>query len=104
MATVTIMCPQTGKQVSTGVATDRAGFKALAYSEHFAFYCWLCGRHHEWSKRWATLAGDSDRAGALAHAGMEIQGISMRSASEDPRRPLDSDGTRAPSTRRGATA
>jgi hypothetical protein len=56
MAAVTIMCPQTGKHVSTGMEMDRARFNALSYSRRFVFHCWLCGREHEWSKRWATLA------------------------------------------------
>jgi len=55
MAIVIIMCPQTGKQVSTGVEMDRTGFNALSYSRRFVFHCWLCGREHEWSKRWASL-------------------------------------------------
>jgi hypothetical protein len=75
MAIVTIMCPQTGKQVSTGVEMDRTGFNALSYSRRFVFHCWLCGREHVWSKRWASLAEKSEQvlSGVLDHSGTEIR-------------------------------
>jgi hypothetical protein len=55
MSIVTIMCPKTGKKVSTGVEMDRRAFRGLPLARHFVFHCWLCGQEHEWSKRWATL-------------------------------------------------
>ena len=58
MSTVTIMCPQTGKQVSTGVEMDRLAFTALPVTRHFSFHCWLCGGEHDWSRRWATLVDE----------------------------------------------
>ena len=61
MGTVTIMCPRTGKQVSTGVEMDTRAFRSLSATQHFAFRCWLCGHEHEWSKRWATLVSQYDR-------------------------------------------
>ena len=47
MGTVTVMCPQTGKQVSTGLELDRFAFTALPLTGHFAFHCWICGHEHE---------------------------------------------------------
>jgi len=61
MAIVAVMCPQTGKHVSTGVEMDAAAFDELPYSRHFVFDCWICGNKHEWSRRWATLVGKLDR-------------------------------------------
>ena len=60
MGTVSVMCPQTGKQVSTGLELDRLGFTALPLTRHFAFHCWICGREHEWTRRWATLHEQRD--------------------------------------------
>ena len=37
MAIVTVMCPQTGRQVSTGVDIDPAAFNVLPYSNHLRF-------------------------------------------------------------------
>jgi hypothetical protein len=71
MRTVTIMCPQTGKQVSTGVEMDLRAFQSLPPSRHFISHCWLCGHEHEWSKRWATLRDERDPvlADAAPHSG-----------------------------------
>ena len=66
MGMVTIMCPRTGKQVSTGVELDRFAFNALPVTRHFTTRCWLCGGEHEWSKRWATLM--DERSSELAEA------------------------------------
>ena len=68
MGTVTVMCPQTGKQVSTGLELDRRAFTALPLTRHFVFHCWLCGREHEWTRRWATLRDQRDLAMADAPA------------------------------------
>jgi hypothetical protein len=62
MAIVTIMCPRTGKHVSTGIELDRLAFNALPDTRHFATRCWLCGGEHEWSRRWATLVDERDPA------------------------------------------
>jgi len=66
MAIVTIMCPRTGKQVSTGIELDLFAFNALPIARHFATRCWVCGGEHEWSKRWATLVDEGDAALAYA--------------------------------------
>ena len=55
MGTLTILCTQTGRQVSTGVYVDRKGFAAMT-TEQRSTRCWACGGEHRWSKRWATLA------------------------------------------------
>jgi len=62
MSIVAIMCPRTGKQVSTGLEMDRLGFNALPGTRHFVFRCWLCGHEHQWSKRSATLVDQRDAA------------------------------------------
>jgi len=54
MAVVTIKCPHTGEQVSTGIETDQASFDGfpdvLTYSR-----CPACGLEHPWWKRDAML-------------------------------------------------
>jgi hypothetical protein len=54
MGMITIQCPRTGKQVSTGVEVDKARFDRMR-EKRFTMTCWLCGQEHEWSKRWATF-------------------------------------------------
>jgi hypothetical protein len=60
MAIVTIMCPRTGTQVSTGVEMDQRAFNALRHERHFSSRCWHCGGEHEWSRRWAILIEEHD--------------------------------------------
>jgi hypothetical protein len=61
MGVVTIMCPQTGRQVSTGLEVDEATFRVMAIKPT-TMRCWACGSEHRWSKRWATLSEvDPDR-------------------------------------------
>jgi len=62
MGVVTIMCPRTGKQVSTGLSMDRLAFTAMPSSRRFVSRCWFCGKDHPWSKRWATLMESRDPA------------------------------------------
>jgi hypothetical protein len=62
MGTLTILCTQTGRQVSTGVYVDRRGFSAMATDQR-SLQCWACGGQHRWSKRWATLAPILIRSG-----------------------------------------
>jgi hypothetical protein len=57
MGVITILCPRTGKQVSTGVEIGRSQFDRMRESR-FAMTCWLCGGEHVWSKRWATFVED----------------------------------------------
>jgi hypothetical protein len=60
MAMVTIICPETGRPVSTGIETDTETFERLpnAYAD---LKCPLCGRVHRWRKSDATLV-DGARA------------------------------------------
>ena len=55
LGTVTIKCPSTGDQVSTGIETDRASFDllpdVLSHSR-----CPVCGLEHAWWTREAMLA------------------------------------------------
>ena len=57
MAVITILCPRTGKQVSTGIETTRDNFEAMPMVSA-TMRCWVCGGEHTWSKRWATLVED----------------------------------------------
>ena len=66
MAVVVIMCPPTGKQVSTGIRMDRITFDALPGGRQYRSHCWHCGREHSWSKRWAILVDERDPAFAEA--------------------------------------
>jgi hypothetical protein len=62
MGTLTILCTQTGRQVSTGVYVDRRAFNAMAMDQR-SVRCWACGGEHRWSKRWATLTPVLIRSG-----------------------------------------
>jgi hypothetical protein len=55
MGVITILCPKTGRQVSTGIEMDQASFQAMPVKQA-TMRCWACGGEHGWSKRWATLA------------------------------------------------
>jgi hypothetical protein len=57
MGVITILCPRTGKQVSTGIEIDRLHFDRMRETR-FTMTCWLCGSEHVWSKRWATFVED----------------------------------------------
>jgi len=57
MGVITIQCPRTGKQVSTGIEIDRPHFERLR-DTRYRMTCWLCGGEHMWSKRWATFVED----------------------------------------------
>jgi hypothetical protein len=57
MSSVMIRCPQTGKELSTGIETDSANYArfpdTLAYT-----YCPHCGFKHAWWHRDAWLADE----------------------------------------------
>jgi hypothetical protein len=55
MGVITILCPKTGQQVSTGIQMDQASFKAMPIKQS-VMRCWACGGEHSWSKRWATFS------------------------------------------------
>jgi hypothetical protein len=54
MGVVTIRCPNTGRDISTGIDTDQASFDrlpdVLSHSR-----CPMCGLEHSWWKREARL-------------------------------------------------
>jgi uncharacterized Zn finger protein len=54
VGTVTIKCPQTGREVSTGLVMERAEFDQ-ALLEGNVVRCPACGRIHAWSKDEARL-------------------------------------------------
>ena len=47
MGTVMVRCPQTGRDIPTGLTTDRKSFEAMPV--FFArVYCPICRTEHEW--------------------------------------------------------
>ena len=64
MGVITILCPRTGKQVSTGIEIDRLHFDHMRETR-FTMTCWLCGGEHVWSKRWATFVEDVPEDGII---------------------------------------
>ena len=54
MGIVTVRCPETGKEVPTGVVMDRDVFKAARLGPR-AFVCDACGEPHVWEKAEATV-------------------------------------------------
>ena len=64
MGVIMVKCPNTGRELSTGVETDRGGFDRLpdllTYSR-----CPLCRLEHGWWKHEAWLA-DSEPADTAA--------------------------------------
>jgi len=68
MGTVMIRCPETGREVSTGMLADRDSFRATPV--FFArSYCPICDAEHEWFAQEAWVCeGNPDskqREGAL---------------------------------------
>jgi hypothetical protein len=55
MAEIWIGCPDTGREFSTGIHTDKASFDALPDVVAHA-WCPHCRREHDWRKRDARLA------------------------------------------------
>lgn len=55
MAMVMISCPNTGRDVPTGIETDPSSFESFRSAAPIR--CPVCGRDHAWSKRNAWLAG-----------------------------------------------
>ena len=73
MGVITILCPTTGRQVSTGIKLERAHFERMRGTS-FTLTCWACGGAHVWSKRWATFSDDeAEGEGVVAGpAGREL--------------------------------
>jgi hypothetical protein len=54
MGAVMIRCPQTGRDIPTGIVTDRRTFEATAV--FFArVRCPICGNEHEWFAKEAWI-------------------------------------------------
>jgi hypothetical protein len=62
MGVITIRCPRTGMQVSTGLETDEASFEAMP-SVGSTMHCPACGAEHVWSKNHAKLVSGSPVSG-----------------------------------------
>jgi hypothetical protein len=64
VSVIMVKCPNTGRELSTGIETDRTGFdrlpSLLTYSR-----CPLCRLEHGWWKHEAWLA-DGERADTAA--------------------------------------
>jgi endogenous inhibitor of DNA gyrase (YacG/DUF329 family) len=54
MGTVTVTCPVTGKQISTGIETEAEVLNHLPKIEA-AVHCPLCGEKHFWTRDHARL-------------------------------------------------
>jgi len=54
MSIVAILCPKTGRHISTGIESDHVAFAAMPIPTS-AVDCWACGGRHSWSRRWAVL-------------------------------------------------
>jgi len=65
MAFIAIYCPRTGREVSTGVESDRDGFQKLRPLV-MRMKCPACGSEHVWSKATARLV-ELPVAAAPAH-------------------------------------
>lgn len=52
-----VVCPKTGKSVSTGMATDKKSFEESSDNQWDgnSFTCPACGATHGWSKKDAVL-------------------------------------------------
>jgi hypothetical protein len=61
MGAVMIKCPDTGRDIPTGLVADRDSFRAtpVFFSRTF---CPLCQTHHEWfaQQAWVCDAAESD--------------------------------------------
>jgi hypothetical protein len=55
VAMVMISCPNTGRDVPTGIETDPSSFESFGAAA--PIHCRACGRAHAWSKSNAWLAG-----------------------------------------------
>ena len=58
MGIVTVRCPTTGEQVSTGVVLDAAAFALIKFQGH-RFLCDACAAVHTWDKEAATFLPDA---------------------------------------------
>jgi hypothetical protein len=66
MGVVTIRCPNTGRDVTTGIETDEANFQ-LFPDVLSRSHCPMCGLDHSWWKREARLLDFSSPAIAACH-------------------------------------
>jgi hypothetical protein len=71
MAMVMISCPNTGRDVATGIETDPSSFESFGPAAPIR--CPMCGREHAWSKDSAwlaaslTCAAEKPSASSVAH-------------------------------------
>jgi hypothetical protein len=66
MGTVMIRCPETGREVSTGMQADRDSFRATPVFFARSF-CPICNTEHEWFAQQAWVCdGDPKREDVLS--------------------------------------
>ncbi len=58
MARVMVTCPDSGRQVYTGLNLDWSALEALDKDEEHSFVCPSCGRTHSWTRDDADLIAD----------------------------------------------
>jgi hypothetical protein len=64
MGAVMVRCPETGRDIPTGLVTDRKSFDATPV--FFArVYCPICRSEHEWFAKEAWVCEAEPRRGAL---------------------------------------
>jgi hypothetical protein len=65
MGAVMVRCPDTGREIATGMTADRASFNATPV--FFArVYCPLCRTEHEWFAQQAWVCDSDEPAAPLA--------------------------------------
>jgi hypothetical protein len=68
MGTVMVRCPQTGRDIATGIVADRESFSATTV--FFArVYCPLCRAQHEWFAKEAWVC-EADPPPRPRHGGL----------------------------------
>ena len=90
MPVVTIVCPRTGKFVSTGMELEPSEFDRLG-PKIFRIRCSACGSEHLWSRGTAWLTETPKKPAANKPADIdllkEVQAITKRNSTRDA--PID---------------
>ncbi len=85
---VAIYCPRTGREVSTGVESDRDAFQKLKPIV-VRMKCPACGSEHVWSKATARLVETPALAAPAAHAPKErAPAVPVRSRTAPASKPV----------------
>jgi hypothetical protein len=68
MGTVMVRCPETGRDIATGIVADRESFSATPVF-FGRVYCPMCRIHHEWFAKEAWVC-EADPAPRPRHSGL----------------------------------